>query len=218
MVALAYPSTGSVPNGVYIPYHTSGTARSGQACPCYGSNGSPGGYAGGFYVQGNASIKLIASTGGDGTTNATQTYQITQSGTTTTIVVDNTVGTTTVISGSTTLSLQGVPTQLNPNDTTPTVMTQTDPSGSVVNPTLIYVNGAITGLTGNWSESAPVPAIQNDTGVTVAASGSISITGDLTYAQLPVSVPSDHAEYLDERGCPRRLYEWEYQSLSGPEG
>ncbi len=64
-----------------------------------------------------------------------------------------------------------------------------------MNPTLIYVNGAITGLTGTYSGSGssttPLAAIQNDTGVTVAASGNISITGDLTYAQLPVSVPAD---------------------------
>ena len=61
-----------------------------------------------------------------------------------------------------------------------------------MNPTLIYVNGAITGLTGTYgSGGTPLAAVQNDTGITVAASGNISITGDLTYAQLPVSVPAD---------------------------
>jgi hypothetical protein len=134
-------------------------------------------------------MKLIASTGGDGTSNATQTYQITQGGTTTTIIVDNTLGTTTVKSGSTTLSLQGVPAQLDPTSGNP--ITETDPSGAVVNPTLIYVNGSITGLQGNWSGGAAVPAIQDNTGVTIAASGDVSITGDITYAHLPVSVPSD---------------------------
>ncbi len=94
------------------------------AHPCYGSDPSlPVGrgptpatlsrfhgdkYGGGFYIQGDASITLIA-TGGDGTSNATQTYQISQSGTTTTIVVDSTAATTTVTSGGTTMSLQGFP-------------------------------------------------------------------------------------------------------------
>ena len=191
-----YPASGSVPNGVYIPYHTSGTSPSGQACtpssPCYGSyntSTSTAGYAGGFYVQGDASITLVASTAGS-PSHATQTYQITQGGTTTTIVVDNTAGTTTLSTGGTPLTLQGVPQQLDP--TSGNVINQTDPSGAVVNPTLVYVNGVVTGLTGNYdSSNNPLAAVQNNTGITVAASGDINITGDLTYAQLPVTIPSD---------------------------
>ena len=188
----AYPSSGAVPNGVYIPYYT------GHGCPsasgCFGSwntSTSTAGKAGGFFVQGSASMKLIASTGGDGTANLTQTYQITQSGVTTTIVVDNVNSTTTVKQGGTTLSLAGVPAQLDPNTGNP--ITETNPSGGTVNPTLVYVNGSITGLSGNWSSGAPVPAIQDNTGVTIASSGAVSITGDITYAHLPVSVPSDAA-------------------------
>jgi hypothetical protein len=187
----AYSTSAST--GVFVPYYTSGTGPSGQSCPCYGSSTSVtggDGYAGGFYVQGNASITLSATTGGDGTSNATQTYTITQGSTTTTIVVDNAanngLGITTVKSGSgtsaTTLTLQGAPQQLNPN--TGAQMTQTDPSGSVVSPTLLYVNGQITGLSGT---------VQNDVGITIAASNGndISITGDLTYLSLPVSTSSD---------------------------
>ncbi|HYM07654.1 MAG TPA: hypothetical protein VEU11_13935 [Terriglobales bacterium] len=184
-----YPASGVVPNGVYIPYYT------GHGCPsasgCFGSyntSTSTAGKAGGFFVQGNASIKLIASTtSGD----LTQTYQITQSGVTTTIIVDNVNSTTTVKQGGTTLSLAGVPAQLDPNSGNP--IAETNPSGAVVNPTLVYVNGSVTGLSGNWSSGAPVPAIQDNTGVTIASSGAVSITGDITYAHLPVSVPSDVA-------------------------
>ncbi|HYM07205.1 MAG TPA: hypothetical protein VEU11_11655 [Terriglobales bacterium] len=170
-------------NGVYIPFYT------GHGCltRCFGSPNSTGtgsNAAGGFFVQGDASIKLIA-TGGGGS-DLTQTYKITQSGTTTTIVVDN-INNTTTVNG---VVIQGVPAQLNP--TTGLPMTETDPSGAVVNPTLIYVNGNITGLTGTYgSGSSIIPAIQDDTGVTIAASGDVSITGDITYAHLPVSMTTD---------------------------
>jgi hypothetical protein len=103
-----------------------------------------------------------------------------QGSTTTTIVVDTTAGTTTVTSGGVQQVLQGVPQQLDPN--TGGQITQTDPSGNVVNPTLVYVNGQITGLSGT---------IQNDTGITVVGTSNVSITGDLTYLQSPVSVPAD---------------------------
>jgi hypothetical protein len=173
----SYPSSGSAPTGVYIPWYTN---SSGQKV--YGTNPANGGdgAGGGFYVNGNASITLSATTGGNGTSNATQTYTITQGGTTTTIVVDNTAGTTTVNSGATALTVQGVPTQLDPNTGQP--ITQTDPSGNAVNPTMVYVNGQITGLSGT---------VQNNTGITIAASNNVSITGDLTYVQPPVSIPSD---------------------------
>ncbi len=174
--------------GVYIPYYTTGASPlTGQACtgakPCFGGSttiSGGDGYGGGFYVNGNASITLTATTGGDGTHNPTQTYTITQGSTTTTIVVDNAADQTTVTSGSTAMTLQGVPTQLDP--TTGTPVSTTDPSGNTVNPTLIYVNGQITGLSGT---------VQNDVGITVAAANNVSITGDLTYVSQPVSVPSD---------------------------
>ncbi len=171
----AYPTSGS-PTGVYIPWYTS----SGQNY--FGSNPSSGGdgAGGGFYINGNAAITLSATTSSGTPSHKTQTYTISQGSTTTTIVVDNTLSTTTVTSGSTTLTLQGVPSQLDPN--TGSAVTQTDPSGTVVNPTLVYVNGQITGLKGT---------VQDDTGITVAASNNVSITGDLTYASAPVSIPAD---------------------------
>lgn len=180
----AYPATGTAPNGVYVPYYTS----NGQNF--FGTAG--GGAAGGIYINGDAGVTLTAT----GTSSdPTQTYTITQSTTTgsgwhqttttttTTIVVNpssGSAGTTTVSSGGTMLTLAGIPEQLNPN--TGTAMTQTDPSGNTVNPTLVYVNGNITSLSGQ---------VQNDMGITMVGASGVSITGDLTYASLPVTVPAD---------------------------
>jgi hypothetical protein len=179
-----YPATGTASNGVYFPSYTSGTSPiTGQPCttssPCYGGSTAVGGdgYGGGFLVQGNATVTLSATTTG---VNPTQTYTITQGATTTTIVVNNTAGTTTVTQGSGTTTYQGYPEQLDP--TAGTLMTETDPSGNAVNPTLIYVNGQITGMSGT---------IQNNTGITIAASNNVSITGDLLYTSQPVSTPAD---------------------------
>lgn len=200
----SYPSSGNAPNGVYFPSYTSGTSPTGAACsaakPCFGSSTSVGGsgYGGGFYVQGNASITLAATTTGS---DQTQTFTIDQGGAITTIVVDNTANTTTIASGSNSQTLQGVPTQVDPN--TGQVMTQTDPGGQPVDPTLVYVNGQITGLTGDYdSNGNPLPAVQNGVGLTVAASGDISITGDLTYSssQMPVSIPGDTLNTTSDAG------------------
>jgi len=201
-------NSSSPATGVYFPSYTSGTSPTGAVCtpskPCFGSSVADGGsgYGGGFYVQGNASVTLSATTGCSGGpcggNDPTQTYTITQGGTVTTIVVDNANGSTVVNSGATTQVYQGVPTQVDPNSlqtpgTFGTPMApQLDPSGNPVNPTLIYVNGQITGLTGPHDSSGnSLPAVQNDTGVTIAASSNISITGNLQYAQSPVSIPAD---------------------------
>jgi len=171
----AYPSTGSAPTGVYLPWYTNSAGQQ-----VYGSNPANGGdgSGGGFYINGNASVALTATTSSSG--KPTQTYTITQGSTTTTIVVDSAAGTTTLQSGSTTLALQGIPSQLDPNTGTPIV--QNDPSGTAVNPTLLYVNGQVTGLSGT---------VQNNTGITLAAANNVSITGDVTYLQSPVSIPAD---------------------------
>lgn len=175
----SYPASGSVPSGVYIPMYS--TTSGGVTTYNYGTDPTvPGnsGYAGGFYIQGNASISLSASTDASG--NATQKYTITQGSTTTTITVDSATNQTTVKSGGTTKILTGIPTQLDPNSGA--VITQQDPSGATVSPTMIYVNGQISGLSGT---------VQNQAGITIAASDDISITGNVTYASSPVSIPSD---------------------------
>ena len=175
----SYPASGSVPSGVYIPMYS--TTSGGVTTYNYGTDPTaPGnsGYAGGFYIQGNASISLSASTDGSG--NPTQKYTITQGGTTTTITVDTATNQTTVKSGGTTKTLTGVPTQLDPNSGA--VITEKDPSNNPVSPTMIYVNGQISGLSGT---------VQDQAGITIAASDDISITGNVTYASSPVSIPSD---------------------------
>lgn len=175
-------NSSSPATGVYIPWYTSGgTNTFGCQPPTPPTTSTCTGAGGGFYVQGNASIKLSATTtGGD----ATQTYTITQSSTTTTIVVDNTAGTTTVTQGSgSPLVLQGVPSQVG-------AAANVDPNGSTVDPTMLYVNGNITGLTGPTdSHGNALPAIQNDAGVTVVASQNITISGDLEYesGSMPVN-------------------------------
>ena len=185
----SYPSSGTPTSGVYFPYQTTGTNMQGQTCttttPCYGSwnsTSSTAGAGGGFLIQGNASITLSATTTTVGSNQySTQTYTITQGSTTTTIVVNNGNNTTTVTSGSNSQILQGVPEQLNPNTGAQMTMNGTS-TGDAVSPTLIYVNGQITGLSGT---------VQNNTGITVAASSDVSITGDLTYSSQPISVPAD---------------------------
>jgi hypothetical protein len=186
----AYPTSGTPSSGVYIPYYTatSGTGPGGVTCssghPCnlYGSDQSgtqtP---AGGFLVSGNAAVTLTASSGcggnsACGSTDLTQTYSIVQGSTTTTIIVDDTTGVT-VVNGTV---LLGVPQQLDP--TTGQAIVQTDPSGSVVSPTLLYVSGNITAMQGT---------VQNDMGIDVTSGGNIDFTGNLTYANEPVAVPSD---------------------------
>lgn len=178
----AYPGSGSAPNGVYLPWYTDA-----QGHKVYGGDPANGGNgaAGGFYINGNASLTLSA-TGGNGNP-PTQTYTITtQDGASTTIVVcttcsvNNSAGTTTVSSGSNTLTLQGIPSQLDPNSGQPII--QKNPSGNPVNPTLVYVNGQITGLSGT---------VQNNTGITIVAPNGVNITGNVTYLQSPVSIPAD---------------------------
>ncbi len=187
------PASGSVPTGVYLPYYTGSGCASANGCfGSYNSGTGTAGYAGGFYVQGDASITLTATTTGNGSNaHPTQTYTIKQASTTTTILVDNVLDTTTVTSGGTTVGpLQGVPTQVNSSGL---AMSNTEGvNGNTVNPTLVYVNGNVTGLTGTYdSNNNPLPAIQDNVGVTVVGSSSVSITGDLTYKSSPVSVPAD---------------------------
>ena len=182
----AYPTSGTPSSGVYFPSFTSGTGPGHVTCstanPCFGSNPGAGGdgYGGGFLVSGDASVTMAATTTGG---NPTQTYTITQGSTTTTIVVNNSAGTTTVAQGSTSQTYQGTPSQVDPTTGQPMAPASGNGAGGdLENPTLIYVNGSISGMSGT---------VQNNNGVTVTASGNVSITGDITYASQPVSIPSD---------------------------
>lgn len=153
----AYPAGGAT-SGVYVPYSTSG-----------GVNSFTGG---GIYVEGNASITL--STSGA----AGQVYNIVQGGATTTITVDPTAGpngTTTVSAGGKVTVIDGVPMQRDP------LLPPTDQ-------TMLYVNGSITGLTGPHDGSGnSLPAINDNSAVTITAASNVAITGDIKYKTQPVT-------------------------------
>ena len=99
-----------------------------------GTNGTTPEQSGGIYVQGSASVVLAATTDTSG--NPTQTYTITQSSTVTTITTNVTTNTTTFSNGTTTKTIVGIPENLaaTPGQATPG--------------TMLYVNGAISGLSG----------------------------------------------------------------------
>ena len=163
----SYPSAGTTTPGVYIPYCTGGAG-------CTTPNTITGG---GFYIEDNGSTatNIQLSLGTDASNNPTQTYKITQGGTITTITLDIAANSTTVVSGAKNLTLTGVPKNLNLNN----VSTE----GAV-----IYVDGVVSSLQGPGHNQA---SIQDYYGTTVAASGSINLTGDLIYAHEPVTIPGD---------------------------
>lgn len=146
----AYP-TGGAASGVYLNYN--------------GSNQVEGG---GLYVEGGAQVTLAPS----GT--SAEVYTITQGGTTTTVTVDPSAnggqGATTLVSGSTTLNLTGVPQNLSTSPASPAMM--------------VYVNGNVTSLTGPGQGQ---PAIQNNAAIDIVAAQNVTITGDVIYASEPVT-------------------------------
>jgi hypothetical protein len=158
-----YPASGAVPPGVYLPY----TVNGGGNNPTF--NG------GGIMVSGDASVILTPTATGKG-----QIYTITQGSTTTTITIDPILNTTLVSSGSTNLTITGVPHQFDPS------------AGTDLGPdTMLYVDGNITKLTGPGQGKA---AIQDGTALTITATDNVTITGDLLYKSEPVyGAPSNPA-------------------------
>lgn len=137
--------------------------------------GTPTMTGGGILVQGPADSIVITPTG---TSPAlTQTYTIKQGPVTTTIIVDNYHNTTTLKdSTGASVLITGVP--------------QDKSSGTAVNGTCLYVDGVITSLAGPGTDK---PAIQDGTNLTVASSGDITITNDLTYVTTPVYLSATDA-------------------------
>jgi hypothetical protein len=185
----AYPTSGSA-TGVYLPWYTdphTGSTNFGYLA----SDGTTQEPAGGVFIQGNASIVMSATFDTSTPPNPTQTFTITQGSTVTTIVTNQTTNTTTFSSGSTTQTLKGIPQNLGAIP------------GQAVPGTMVYVNGTVTGLTGPSNSSNPThdtvtstsgstnpiqyAAIQNNSMVTVAGSGDIHITGNILYANEPVT-------------------------------
>src|SRR5579875_3310137 len=128
--------------------YPTGGASSGVYLNYNGSNQVQGG---GFYIEGNAQISLAPSG------SSAEVYTITQ-------------GSTTLVSGSTTLNLTGVPQNLSGGSPTPA--------------TMLYVNGNVTGLTGPGQGQA---AIQNNAAIDITAPQNVTITGDVIYSSEPVT-------------------------------
>lgn len=115
----AYPAKGTVPDGVYLPYTSSGGVNT--------FNG------GGILVSGNVSVLLQPTSSGKG-----QVYKIkTAAGVTTTVTIDPSSNTTVVQQGSTTTTIVGVPQQFDPAT-----------GADLGYDTMLYVNGSITSLSG----------------------------------------------------------------------
>jgi len=158
----AYPNSGNA-NGVYLAYSqtTSGSTT---------TNTMTGG---GILVEGNAaSVTLTAGTSSAG--NAAQIFTIVQgsggSAKTTTITVDITANKTTMVSGSTTTVVNGVPENLGGSSATPG--------------TMLYVDGSISSLSGPSSGAA----VQDGYATSVTAASNITVTGNILYKTEPVTL------------------------------
>jgi hypothetical protein len=162
---VAYPSGAAPASGVYLPYSVNPTTH---------QNTFTGG---GIYVQGDATVKLsplASSTSG-------QVYTIVQNGVTTTVTINPTAtgaGTTTIQTGSGPVTtINGVPTMIDPT------------TGAVdENATMLYVNGNITSLTGPGEYQ---PALNNGVALTVTAAQNVTVTGDIRYANEPVTTANN---------------------------
>jgi Tfp pilus assembly protein PilX len=161
----AYPTAGAS-SGVYLPY----TCTSGVCS--LNSN------AGGIYVEGSGNgvsttVTLSTTNGAGGSASPSgQVYKIVQGSTTTTVTIDSQANTTTVVSGGTTLVLSGVP--------------QNQLASPAQPATMLYVNGDVS-ISGPSSGAA----IQNNSMVNVTANGDITQTGNILYANEPVTTSAN---------------------------
>jgi Tfp pilus assembly protein PilX len=157
-----YPSAGAS-SGVYLPYTT--------------INGQPTLTGGGIYVESNSSLTtnvVLSTATGPGGSNQ-QVYTISQGSpaVTTKVTVDPGANTTTVVSGSSTITIQGVP-------------HSTDPVTGATSPqTMLYVDGNINSLSG---PGQGLPAINDGSALTVTAAANVTVTGDILYKTEPVTL------------------------------
>jgi Tfp pilus assembly protein PilX len=170
--------TGTSTPGIYFNKQTaaySTQSTPGTTCPV---NVSPPCMAGGgFYVEGGADVQLIP------VGSRVQEYVITQNGVSTTITVDPGApasgttpaipATTTIVSGSTTVTLNGVPED--------TVTGTPQPS------TMVYVDGTMYFHGPGEGQGA----IQDNAMITLTSNGDAIATGDVLYKTEPVTVPLD---------------------------
>src|SRR5258708_9972289 len=118
-------------------------------------------------VSGYATFVLTPGSG------KAQTYTITTSTGTTTVIVDPAANTTTrQAPGKTNLIISGVPPQIDPGT-----------GANMGYDTMLYADGNITSLKG---PGEGVPAIQDATALTITAAKDITITGDILYKSEPV--------------------------------
>jgi Tfp pilus assembly protein PilX len=171
-----WPASGAQPaSGVYLPY-TSNAFGTCWTPPCFSG--------GGIYVQGNADqITMAAGTMSVlGVTHKTQVFTIKQGSTTTTVTLDvdpvASPPTTTISDGTTTNVINGLPENLNASPGTEAA--------------LLFVNGGISGTSGGTTTGLTGPssgaAIQDGSAVTVTATNTIAITGNITYKTEPVTL------------------------------
>ena len=159
---------GSVPPGIYVPVaDVNGNCRSDPLAPMKG----------GIYVQGDVNNMTMSVSG------ATAVYTLVQGSTTTTVTVDRANNQTTVSSngwlpppsgGSCPGAAQGLATR------TFTGVPKGWQGPGNPNASMIFVNGNVNGLSGTLQQSEQT---------TIAASGSITISGNIQY-QTPPN-PSD---------------------------
>jgi hypothetical protein len=161
-------STGSVPNGIYVPV----TDSNGN---CSSDTGKP--MLGGIFVQGNLDSLTMSVAG------TTAVYTLGQGSTTTTVTVDRTNNQTTVSSNgwlppSSSPPCPGGP--VGPSTRTFTGVPKGWQGPGNNNGAIVYVQGNVSSLSGT---------LQQNEQTTIAASGTITITGNVQY-QTPPN-PSD---------------------------
>jgi hypothetical protein len=142
----------------------------------------------GIYVMGSVESIVLSA---DPSANR-QVIKITQSGQTTTVVIDIDAGTTTIDSGNGTRTLRGVPKDRS-------IVEKGNRSAAS-----LYIYGDVASLhgPGRDAKDQPIPAIDSNFAITVTAGGyatgnakrpvdggSITLTGDLTY-ETPVVDPA----------------------------
>lgn len=157
----SYPTSGTPSSGVYMPYTVDPVTHLATFT------------GGGILIEGDAAVTLSIPTSGNTTA---QIFTIVQSGVTTTVTIDPAAGsggTTTISSPLGSQTITGVPVQRDPST-----------GGVVRDATMLYVDGNITSLTG---PGAGKPGIQDDSALTITASGNVTVTGDVLYKTEPVT-------------------------------
>jgi Tfp pilus assembly protein PilX len=174
---VAYPSS-APSSGVYLPYSDTlpnPVPATCSAAPCF--------TGGGIYVQGNADqiTMSTATVSVAGSPHSEQVFVIKQGATTTTVTLDLTGNQTTIsdnAGGGHSKVINDLPRNLNASGSNEAAM--------------LYVNGNISGSSSGNTTGLSGPssgaAIQDNSAVTVTATGTIAITGDIKYTTEPVTL------------------------------